>query len=76
MSMIPNVGGVDRMLRLGAGVVLLALAFVPGLQVFGTGVWAWVGGVAGFVLVATGLMRMCLLYNLLGIDTNSEGQTR
>jgi hypothetical protein len=69
MSMNPNVGGVDRVLRIAAGVVLLALTLTPGLQIFGAGLLAWVAGIIGVVLVATGVVRICPLYSLLGINT-------
>lgn len=55
-----NVGGIDRTLRIVLGVVLLALCFVP--QV---GWW----GLIGLLPLATGLMRFCPLYPLLGFST-------
>jgi hypothetical protein len=55
-----NVGGLDRMLRIAAGVLLLALT------AFGTiGLW----GLVGIVPLATGLFRTCPAYSLLGINT-------
>lgn len=55
-----NVGGLDRMLRIAAGVVILALgAFGP------LGWW----GLVGLVPLATGLVRFCPAYTLLGIRT-------
>jgi hypothetical protein len=57
--MTHNVGGLDRMLRIAAGVVLLALAFGP------LGWW----GLIGVVPLATGLLRWCPLYPLLGLNT-------
>lgn len=55
-----NVGSLDRMLRIAAGVVLIALAAT------GT-VGAW--GYLGVVLVATGAFKFCPVYPLLGINT-------
>jgi hypothetical protein len=55
-----NVGGIDRLMRLGAGVVLL------GLAVSGT-VGAW--GYVGVVPLLTGLLATCPLYGLLGFST-------
>lgn len=55
-----NVGGLDRMLRVAAGLVLI-VATLSGL----IGMWGWVG----VVPLATGLMRTCPLYTLLGLRT-------
>ncbi len=56
----PNVGGIDRIVRILAGLVLLALA------VTGTiGVWGYVG----LVPLATGLLSTCPLYSVLGFNT-------
>lgn len=55
-----NVGGVDRALRIVAGLVLIALA------VTGTiGAWGWIG----VLPLATGLLRFCPAYTLLGLST-------
>jgi hypothetical protein len=55
-----NVGGIDRILRVVVGLVLIALAATGTV-----GVWGWIG----IVPVATGLFRFCPLYSLIGIDT-------
>lgn len=58
--MTPNVGTVDRVLRIVAGAVLI------GLAAFGVvGVWGYIG----LVPLATGLFRFCPAYTLLGIRT-------
>ena len=55
-----NVGSIDRVLRVSAGVVLI------GLAASGTvGLWAYVG----IVLLVTGLFSFCPLYPLIGINT-------
>lgn len=55
-----NVGGIDRILRIVAGLVLIALA------VTGTiGPWGWIG----VVLLATGLLSTCPLYSLVGLNS-------
>jgi hypothetical protein len=55
-----NVGGIDRILRMLVGLVLI------GLAVTGTvGAWGWIG----IVPLATGLFRFCPAYPLLGINT-------
>jgi len=55
-----NVGGIDRVLRITAGVVLVGLAATGTV-----GAWGWIG----IVPLATGLTRFCPLYPLLGMST-------
>ena len=58
--MTPNVGGIDRVLRVILGVVLVALA------VMGTiGPWGWIG----LVPLATAALGFCPLYTVLGFST-------
>ena len=58
--MTPNVGGIDRVLRVVIGVVLVALA------VMGTiGPWGWIG----LVPLATAALGVCPLYTVLGFST-------
>ncbi|MGB5082018.1 MAG: DUF2892 domain-containing protein [Burkholderiales bacterium] len=57
-----NVGGLDKGLRITAGLGLLALMLV----LEGNARW-W--GLVGIVPLLTGLMNFCPLYALLGIDT-------
>ncbi|WP_165666265.1 YgaP family membrane protein [Metapseudomonas otitidis] len=58
--MTPNIGTLDRTLRLVAGLLLIAFA------VFGV-IGAW--GYIGIVPLLTGLFRFCPAYPLLGINT-------
>lgn len=60
MSFSANVGGLDRLLRIVAGLVLIALALTGTV-----GVWGWIG----LVPLATGLFRFCPAYTLLGVKT-------
>ena len=55
-----NVGSVDRVLRIVAGLAILAAG------VFGPLGW-W--GLVGLVPLATGVTRFCPAYTLLGIST-------
>lgn len=55
-----NVGGVDRILRIVVGLVLLALVMVGPKTLW---------GLLGVVPLVTGLFRTCPLYSLLGIRT-------
>jgi hypothetical protein len=59
-----NVGGVDRVLRIAIGLVLVGLAASNVI-----GAWGWVG----IVPLATGLFRFCPLYPLLGISSCDTG---
>ncbi|MBU0499626.1 MAG: DUF2892 domain-containing protein [Gammaproteobacteria bacterium] len=56
-----NVGGIDRILRIVVGVVLIAataLGYLP--------IWGYIG----VVPLVTGLINFCPFYPLLGINTN------
>ena len=55
-----NVGGFDRLLRITAGVVLLALTAMGTI-----GLW----GLVGIVPLATGLVRFCPIYGLIVLNT-------
>lgn len=55
-----NVGSIDRMLRILAGLVLIGLTLAGVI-----GMWGWIG----VVPLATGLFRFCPLYTMLGIRT-------
>jgi hypothetical protein len=55
-----NVGGIDRMARIGAGVALVALA-ATGV----VGMWGWIG----VVPLATGLSGWCPAYLPFGLST-------
>jgi branched-subunit amino acid ABC-type transport system permease component len=58
--MTSNVGGIDRVLRIVAGLVLIALA-AAGV------VGAW--GYLGVIVLATGVFRFCGAYTLFGVNT-------
>jgi hypothetical protein len=57
-----NVGGIDKVLRMVVGAVLLALVFV----IDGSARW-W--GLVGLIPLVTGYAGYCPLYALLGINT-------
>ncbi|QDX39390.1 DUF2892 domain-containing protein (plasmid) [Salarchaeum sp. JOR-1] len=73
MGMEHNIGATDRLTRVVVGVSLavIGLAAVGGLLGLGSTVGA-VLALLGLVLVGTGLVRVCLLYRLLGIDTSDS----
>ena len=55
-----NVGTIDRVLRITAGIVLIALAATGTV-----GLWGYIG----IVPLLTGLFRFCQVYPLLGLNT-------
>ena len=55
-----NVGGLDRALRVVAGLALIVLAAMGTI-----GWWGWLG----VIPLATGLFSFCPLYTLLGINS-------
>ncbi|OJW47053.1 MAG: hypothetical protein BGO60_03785 [Thiobacillus sp. 65-1059] len=57
--MTANVGNIDRIIRILAGIALIAWALMGGPA------WAWIG----VLPLATGLFRFCPAYRLLGINS-------
>jgi len=58
--MTQNVGGIDRILRIVAGLALITLAATGVL-----GPWAWLG----VIVLATGVVGICMPYTLFGFST-------
>ncbi len=55
-----NVGGIDRILRIVVGLVLIGLTLTGQI-----GVWGWLG----LVFIGTAAVGFCPLYPLLGMNT-------
>lgn len=55
-----NVGGIDRILRIVLGVVLIALTLSGTI-----GIWGWIG----LVLLLTAAIGFCPLYTVLGFSS-------
>jgi len=55
-----NVGGVDRIMRIAVGLVLIGLTLAGQI-----GVWGWIG----VVPLLTGIFKFCLVYELFGMNT-------
>lgn len=55
-----NVGGIDRIVRIVAGLVLIGLTLTGNI-----GVWGWVG----VVPLATGAIGWCPPYAIFGFNT-------
>jgi len=60
-----NVGTIDRVARIVAGLALIGLAAAGTI-----GPWGYIG----VVPLLTGFMRVCPAYSLLGINTCSTGK--
>lgn len=58
-----NIGKIDKMIRIGAGAVLIGLTLAGYL-----GPWGWIG----VVPLATGLLGNCPAYSIAGINTCSS----
>ena len=63
-KMIQNVGGLDRVLRIVVGLVLIGLAATDNI-----GAWGYIG----VVPLLTGLFRFCPAYSIFGCKTGSCG---
>ena len=57
-----NVGGIDKILRIIAGVALVGWAAMGGP------LWAWIG----VVPLLTGVLGFCPAYKLLGIELSRQ----
>ncbi len=58
--MLKNVGTADRVIRVVAGLALIAASLLGYI-----GLWGWIG----VVLLATGLFRLCPAYLPFGLST-------
>ncbi|TFU05505.1 DUF2892 domain-containing protein [Polymorphobacter arshaanensis] len=58
-----NIGSIDRILRIVAGLVLIALVFVGPKTP-----WGWIG----VVPLLTGLMSSCPIYSIFGISSRGR----
>ena len=57
--MTANIGNIDRVIRIVAGLALIVWALAGGPA------WAWIG----LVPLATGLFKFCPVYRLFGINS-------
>jgi len=60
MQLTTNVGTTDRIIRIVAGLALIALTLMGQI-----GIWGWLG----LVLIATAFLKFCPAYSLFGIRT-------
>lgn len=55
-----NVGGLDKIVRVSAGLVLITLAVLDLI-----GPWGWLG----LIPLLTGVIGICPIYSLIGINS-------
>ncbi|MEO1198735.1 MAG: DUF2892 domain-containing protein [Pseudomonadota bacterium] len=65
MTLTKNVGTIDKVLRVVAGIALLAFAFFGPADM----AWKWLG-LIGIVPLATAFMGSCPAYSILGVRTS------
>lgn len=64
-----NVGSIDRIIRAVLGVVLIA-----GFFMYPDAGWKWFSMIIGLVLLFTSVMSSCLIYSILGMNTNKSAE--
>lgn len=74
--MTANIGTPERIVRIVAGLLLIALPFVSGWAFFESTLWTWLSVIVGLVLVVTGIVRFCPAYCMLGCSTNGKACKR
>lgn len=67
--MKPNLGIIDRVIRLALGAALIAAPLFSGMALFAPGTATIISIVLGIVMLATSSMRFCPLYRIVGIQT-------
>jgi len=63
--MKPNVGSLDRALRIAVGLLLIGLSLAGVI-----GPWGWIG----LLPLATAILRTCPAYTMMGIATCKSGK--
>ena len=71
--MTANVGTFDRLFRMIAGVILIALPFVTDLPIFANDLYKYGAIVVGLVMLGTAAMRFCPAYRIFGFRTCKVG---
>lgn len=67
--MTKNIGNIDRVIRIGIGLVLIAYAIPLGFPSTG---WNWVGWI-GVIPIVTAFVGICPAYSVLGTSTCAVG---
>lgn len=64
-----NMGKADRLVRLVAGLILIAAPLAGGMALFGVTWVNYAAVAAGIVMLVTSALRFCPLYPIFGIRT-------
>ncbi|GIW25479.1 DUF2892 domain-containing protein [Meiothermus sp.] len=65
--MVPNVGSTDRLIRYILAVVFFLIAFFAS-----SGIWSWVFGLLGVVMLVTATLNFCPIWAALKINTRGK----
>jgi len=66
-----NVGPEDRVVRIVAAIALAVLIYVGAIEEVG----AIIAGIIAAYLLITGLLKTCVFYKLVGVDTTTQEQS-
>lgn len=66
---VKNVGSADRIVRLVAGFLLIALPFLGLSDLFDNATYKYASIIVGLVLMGTAVLNFCPLYRIFGIRT-------
>lgn len=64
-----NVGSLDRLIRIVAGIVLVAAPLLLSASLFANPVAFWISLAVGVVLLGTAALSFCPIYAALGLRT-------
>jgi len=70
MTIKKNVGLADRILRLGAGLVMIYFGFINNIFITDQ-IASLLLGILGAIFFLTAVFSMCPFYNLIGLNTCS-----
>ena len=73
MSIPHNVGTVDRIIRLFAGIVLVYIGFFEN-NIIPDQFFAYLVGGFGIVNIVSAALSWCPLYQLINLDTNAKSE--
>jgi len=71
MTIKKNVGLADRILRFGAGLMMIYFGFIN-TTIIADQVAALLLGILGIIFLLTAVFSICPFYNLIGLNTCSD----
>ena len=66
---MPNVGNIDRVVRVLIGLTLVLLPFFSGWPIFAETLWTVISVIVGLVLIGTAAFSFCPIYAALGLSS-------